>query len=266
MSPLAPSWAGLGYSALPVLAGLAVLALRGLGQVRPLLVALLRLVVQLLLLGLVLDWLFSTDSPALVGGIALVMLVVSAQTVGSRLKGGGAALFLESFGALALGTVLVMAVSLRIGLGVEPWYSPRVVIPLLGMVLGNSVTGVALAAERLDSELRADRELVEWRLTLGATPRQAALPALRSAVRAALTPPINNMMIAGIVSIPGMMTGQLLAGADVPGAIRYQILVYLAITATVSLSTLALLRLRIRRYFTTDAQLRLDPLGVGPTP
>src|SRR5262249_13704376 len=120
---------------------------------------------------------------------------------------------------------------------------------------------VSLAAERLESELRADRDRVELRLALGATARQSALPALRAAVRAALTPITNNMMIAGIVAIPGMTTGQLLAGAPVETALRYQILIYLGITGTAGLSMLILLGLRLRRYFTPAHQLRADRLG-----
>lgn len=258
---VAPDWVGLACTAVPVAGAMLILAVRRLGQVRPLLVGLVRLVVQLLLLGVVLDWLFTTRSPAIVGAIALVMLLASAQTVGSRLSGGGWPLRLEAFAAMAVGMVVVMAVSLRLGLRVDPWYQPRVVIPLLGMILGNSVTGVALAAERLESDLRAERDRVELRLALGATSRQAALPALRAAVRAALTPAINNMMIAGIVTIPGMMTGQLLADAPVQDAIRYQILIYLGITATIAISTLILLAFRLRSYFTPWAQLRIEKLA-----
>ena len=258
-----PSVAGLIYSAVPVAVAMAILAVRRLGQVRPLLVAIVRLVVQLTLLGFVLEWLFTTRSPWSVGAIALVMLLASAHTVGSRLKGGGWTLRLEAFATMGVGMVLVMAVSLRLGLRVAPWYEPKVVIPLLGMILGNSVTGVALAAERLESDLRAERDRVELRLALGASSRQAALPALRSAVRAALTPPINNMMIAGIVAIPGMTTGQLLAGARVQEAIRYQILIYLGITGTVAISTLALLAVRLRTYFTPAMQLRVERLGLN---
>jgi putative ABC transport system permease protein len=263
MNMIAPTWTGLAYSTAPVLAALALLAVLRLGQVRPLVIGLARLTVQLALLGVVLDWLFSTNSPAIVGAIALVMLLASAHTVGSRLKGGGWALRAESFAAMGVGTAIVMAVSLRLGLRLEPWYAPRVVIPLLGMILGNSVTGVALAAERFASDLRADRDRIELRLALGATARQAATPALRSAVRAALTPVINNMMIAGIVAIPGMTTGQLLAGAGVQEAVRYQVLVYLGITGTVVLSTITLLFVRLKHYFTPWAQLRIEALGSG---
>ena len=189
------------------------------------------------------------------------MLIASSQVVGARLSGGGWALKVQSFAAMGVSVALVMAISLRLGLHRDPWYEPRIAIPMLGMILGNSVTGVALAAERLESDLRADRDRVELRLALGATSRQAALPALRSAVRAALTPAVNNMMIAGIVAIPGMTTGQILSGARVQDAIRYQILIYLGITATVALSTLGLLWFRLRSYFTPNAQLRIDRLG-----
>ena len=93
------------------------------------------------------------------------------------------------------------------------------------MILGNSVNGVALAAERLDAELRAGRDLIELRLALGATSRQAAHDALRGRpARGCADDPQHE--IAGIVAIPGMMTGQLLAGADVRGGLRYQILIY----------------------------------------
>ena len=257
----APSWEGVALSALPVLAAIVILAMRRLGQVRPLVVALVRLTIQMVLLGMLLDWLFAVRRPEIVVMVAMAMLLASAQVVGSRLDRGHWVLRGQSFLAMGSSVALVVGVSVRLGLKLDVWYEPRVVIPLIGMILGNSVTGVALAAERLEGDLRSGRDLVELRLSLGATARQAALPALKAAVKAALTPAINNMMIAGIVAIPGMTTGQLLSNAPVQGAIRYQILIYLGITGTVALSTLGLLALRLRTYFTADDQLRADRLG-----
>lgn len=256
-----PTWTGILYAAIPVAASALLLTALRLGQVRPLVVSVARMTAQLALLGLVLDWIFRARSPAIVGAVAVVMLVTSAHTVGSRLRGGGWALRAESFAAMATAMVLVLAVALKLSLRVEPWYEPRVVIPLLGMILGNSVTSVALAAERLESDLRNDRDRVELRLALGASTIQAAMPGLRSAVGAGLTPVLNNMAIAGIVAIPGMTTGQILIGATVHDAIRYQILIYLGITGTVVLSTLTLLAVRLRHYFTPSAQLRIDRLA-----
>ncbi len=261
---IGPGWDGLALTALPLIGAMALLALAGLGQIRPMLIAATRMVGQLLLLGLVLRWIFERPSPWVVTAAALVMLSASAQTVGSRQRGGTGWFRAQALLAMAVAAVAVLAVAVRLGLGVEPWYRPEVVIPLLGMILGNSVNGLALAAERLESELRSSRDQVELRLALGASVAQAAQPALRAAVAAALTPTINGMSIAGLVAIPGMMTGQLLAGAQVEVALRYQMLIYLAIATTVTASTLILLRLRLGRYFTRASQLRLDRLGTAP--
>jgi putative ABC transport system permease protein len=264
-APRGPSWVGLAWAALPMLGCMLVLVVARLGQVRRLTIATARLVVQVLILGMVLDAVFSTRSPAIVLAIAIAMLAASAHAVGTRQRRSSWALRIESFGAMALAATTVMVVGTRMALGVEPWYEPRVVLPILGMILGNSVNGVALGAERLESELRAERDRVELRLSLGASARQAATPALRAAVAAALTPTIHGMTIAGIVAIPGMMTGQILAGAEVASALRYQILIYLLIAGTVGLSTLLLLELRLRRHFTPAQQLRHELLDDAPS-
>jgi putative ABC transport system permease protein len=256
--PIGPPWIGVACAAAPMIVCAVVLAWRRLGQVRPLAIASVRLVLQLLLLGVVLQWVIETKDPYLVVAVALLMLAASAHAVGARQKRGTWALRLEAFCAMALGAFVVMFVGTRLSLGIQPWYDPATLVPLLGMILGNSVNGVALAAERLESDLRAERDRIELRLALGATARQAAAPALRAAVSAALTPTINSMSIAGIVAVPGMMTGQILAGARVGDALRYQILIYFLIAGTVGISTLTLLGVRLRRYFTRADQLRYD--------
>ena len=255
------SYLDLAWSTLPVLLAMLVLWARGLGQVGPLALGLTRLTAQLWLLGLVLGWVFRHPSPSTLAAVAGVMLLASAQAVGSGSGPGGWGLRLQALGAIAVGGVISMAVIVGLTLRLRPWYDLRTVVPILGMILGNSVGGVSLAAERLGADLRAERDRVELRLSLGATARRAALPSLRAATRAALTPIVRNMMIVGIVSIPGMTTGQLLAGAGVEVALRYQVLVYLGISGTVALSTLILLRLRLRHYFTADDQLRGERLG-----
>jgi putative ABC transport system permease protein len=255
-----PDWIGLAWAGLPLAGCMLLLAWQRLGQVRSIAVSTTRLVVQMMLLAVVLRAIIAANQPALVLTIALAMLAVAAHTVGARQKQGRWLIRVEAFGAMMVGAALVMAVSIRLSLGVHPWYDAQTVIPMLGMILGNSVNAVSLAAERFASDLKADRDLVELRLTLGATARQAATPALRSAVSAGLSPILNNMAIAGIVAIPGMTTGQLLAGADVGEAIRYQILIYLAIASTVAISVLILLAIRLRRYFTPSHQLRRESL------
>ena len=286
MNEASPTWVGLAWATLPMLAVMVVLWRQRLGQVGLLSLAATRLTLQITFLGWALGFIFAAESPALLLLVVVVMTAISAYTVGTRRSnattgrrarglfarlgfGGGDSaatrtLRLQAFVAIALGASTVMVVAVTLSLGVRPWYDARVVIPLLGMILGNSVNGVALAAERLDSELRAGRELIELRLALGATWRQASLPAARAAISTALTPTINSMMIAGIVSVPGMMTGQILAGADVNLALRYQIMMYLLIAGTVGISTLALMSVRLRRAFTSAHQLRWDQVQSRP--
>jgi putative ABC transport system permease protein len=257
-APPIPDWWGLAAAAAPLAVVVGVLAARRVGQVRALLVATLRMIVQLALLGVVLRWVFTSRGPWLVLAASLAMLAVSAHTVGGRLGRSRWAVRAESFLALVIAAATAMAVITRLTLHLEPWYRGPVFVPILGMILGNSVNAVALAAERLESQLRSDRDLVERRLALGATSRQAAMPEVRAAIQAGLTPVINGMLIAGIVAIPGMSTGQILAGMDVAIALRYQVMIYLAIAGTVGISTLILLELRLRRVFTASSQLRRD--------
>jgi|SRR5579864_1622620 len=259
--PLSPSWQSLVWVALPVLGVMAALAWQRLGQIRRMAVAIVRMLVQVMLLGVVLEAVFASGNPWVVALVALVMLAASAYSVSARQQRGSWALRLQAFGSMALGAAVTMIVGTRLALGVEPWYDPRTIVPIVGMVLGNSLNGVSLGAERLESELRAERDRIELRLALGATARQAAAPALRAAIAAALRPTINSMMVAGIVSVPGMMTGQILAGAPVGDALRYQLLIYFMLAGTVGISTLVLLAIRLHGYFTPAHQLRHEALA-----
>jgi len=253
-----PSWVGLLWSAVPLVVAWLLLAWFRLGQTTAMAVAIARLVAQMMLLAVVLGGIVAADSPVLVLGVASIMLATAAHAVGARRPSpqGRWMLRVEAFGSLLIGSTIVMAVATRLSLHVTPWYDPRTVLPMLGMVLGNTVSAISLAVERFDADLRTDSDLIELRLSLGATARQAALPSLRAAVAAALSPILNNISLAGIVAIPGMTTGQLLAGADVGQAIRYQILLYLGIAATVTFGVLILLAVRFRHAFTADHQLR----------
>ena len=138
----------------------------------------------------------------------------------------------------------------------SPWYDPRYLIPLAGMIIGNSMNGASLAAERLAAEIRERREEVETAICLGATARQASTTAVRLAFSAALMPTMNTMAAMGIVSIPGMMTGQILSGTEPIIAVRYQIAIMCAITGAVAITSYLIVLLGYRHYFTAAHQLR----------
>lgn len=218
---------------------------------------------QLLLLGLVLRLLFAVESGWWVAAAAAVMLAVAAREVRRRqprpLRGrwgylvGAGAMFVSSF------TVTLFALALL--LGPSPWWEPRLAVPLLGMVLGNTMNGIALSVERLTESLVRDREVIEQRLLLGETREEAASDLRREAARAGLIPILNAMAAAGIVSLPGMMTGQILAGAAPLDAVRYQILILFLIAAGTGFGVLLAVRVVARRLFDDRHRLRLDRLA-----
>ncbi|ATJ83242.1 ABC transporter permease [Halomonas beimenensis] len=263
MQVIALAWWQLALAALLVvaLAGCTVAGRLGMG--RSLLIAAARTVIQLALVGVVLEALFAVARFHWVALMALAMLLMPGGEVVARQKrrllGGWAfgvgtlAMFLSSF------TVAVL--TLTVIIGPEPWYRPQYAIPLLGMMLGNTMTGVALALDRLTDGAWQQRSLIENRLMLGQSWREAIGDLRREAMRSGLTPVINAMAAAGVVSLPGMMTGQILAGTAPALAVKYQILIMFTITLGTGFGTLAAVALASRRLFDGRERLRLERLA-----
>ncbi len=208
-----------------------------LGMTGSILIAAARCYIQLVLLGFALLFVFAWDSWLLTLAIICFMMVFAARTIAARLKNMPYDLFWPALAATsATGFFITFAVTGLI-IGVTPWYHAQVVVPIAGMVFGNSMNGIALAMERVFSDLKQRREEVSTWIALGATPREAALPSMRAAFHTGLIPSINTMSTVGIVFIPGMMTGQVLAGVDPATASRYQIVIMLMVSAAVALGT-----------------------------
>ena len=144
----------------------------------------------------------------------------------------------------------------------SPWYSPQYAIPLLGMILGNTLNGISLGLDRLGGELSAKRGQVETLLALGATRWEAARQPVQQAVRTGMIPLINSMMVVGIVSLPGMMTGQLLAGVSPLQAVKYQIVIMFLIASGTALGTVGVVLLSYRRLFGADHQFLYQRIKV----
>ena len=246
---------------LVVLNGGLSLALQ-LGLARQLAIATLRMIVQLLLVGLVLEVLFSLVSPLWTGLAALAMLLFAGREIMARQERR-----LTGFWAYGLGTscmlvaaTLVTMFALVVQVSPDPWYHPRYSLPLLGMVLGNTMTGISLGLHTLTTGLTRDRAAVEARLALGATRYEAVLPVSRAAMRTALMPIINSMAATGLVALPGMMTGQILAGADPVQAVKYQILVMFLIAGGTGLGATSAVMAGGHRLTDARHRLRLDRL------
>jgi len=233
-----------------------------LGVGRRVLIAAVRSTVQLMLVGLVLKYLFAETHPGLIGLMALVMLSVAGFEVLQRQQRrfcgpwgygiGTVSMLLSSF------SVLVLALSVIIG--VEPWYQPQYLIPLLGMLLGNAMSGIAIALDDLTRNAWDARGRIEARLLAGGTWDHAVEDIRRNALRSGLIPIVNAMATAGLVSLPGMMTGQILAGSPPMEAAKYQLLVMFLISAGTGLGAVVAVWIGSRRLFDERERLRLDRL------
>ncbi|WP_035985053.1 ABC transporter permease [Leptolyngbya sp. KIOST-1] len=250
----------LALSALLILVNVALSAVLRLGLAQSLLIGTLRMVVQLLLIGFVLEWLFTQDNALIILAIALVMTAIAGVAAVNRTQRRFVGIYWNSLlsvlGASALVTGFAMVGIIR----VQPWYDPQYLIPMLGMVLGNTLNGISLGLDRFMEGLIGQRDQVETLLALGATRWEAAHGQVRNAIRVGMIPTINSMMVMGLVSLPGMMTGQILAGADPIDAVRYQIVILFMIAAGAALGLFGVVLLAYRRLLSPDHQLRLDYL------
>ncbi|MBI5232337.1 MAG: iron export ABC transporter permease subunit FetB [Coriobacteriales bacterium] len=235
-----------------------------LGITRDLVIATVRTYLQLIALGLVLRYVFNIDSAWLVIGIVLVMTLAAGSIIVRRSPDAPRGAFVSSVASMLLAGFTVTFAVTGLIVQVEPWYRPQYVIPIAGMVLGNSMTGIALALERVFVDLDARAEEVLALTALGATPWEAAHDSIRKALRAGLIPTINSMAAAGIVFIPGMMAGQILAGADPLAATGYQIVVMLMVAAATAIGSVSAVLLTYRRRFTSDGIYLERGLRGGP--
>jgi putative ABC transport system permease protein len=169
-----------------------------------------RMLVQLLAVGYVLTYIFETDDPYLITALLVLMLLVSAWISLNALKPRGLKGFLTALAAIAISGVLVLILVSQVILDLEQWFEPRFVVPIAGMIFANSMNTVSLSAERFVAETKRAVPYIEAR---------------RAAMEAAMIPQINALLAVGLVSLPGMMTGQILSGIDPLIAVRYQIMV-----------------------------------------
>jgi putative ABC transport system permease protein len=172
--------------------------------------AILRMLIQLMLIGYVLVYLFETDSAWVVGAVLTIMLTAASWIAMRPVEQRHPGLYFHVLIAIAAGSIPTLALVTQAVIDVDPWYEPRYLIPLGGMIFASSMNAVSLSAERFDAELAIGKTCIEART---------------SALQAALIPLINSLLAVGLVSLPGMMTGQILSGVEPLVASRYQIVV-----------------------------------------
>lgn len=233
----------------------------GLGLGRKLAVASLRTVVQLTVLGYVLVPVFAWEHPGVVLALAAFMLAVAGREAVRRTERTTRTLPLAATAGLVVGCGTCAVLGSAAVIGVEPFYKPQYFVPLLGMLLGNSLTGLALGFDRALAGLDVERDRVEQRLAYGATWWEAARPVVAQATRTAMIPILNSMSAVGLVTIPGMMTGQILGGTEPGLASRYQVLILFLIAASVALGALVGIVLAVGGLFDEGHRLRAERIA-----
>jgi len=251
------SWFDLAWAGGLMLIAVGISHWQKLGLAQRLVIGAIRTVVQLMLVGYALVYIFALDRWYLVGVALLCMLLVATKAAVNRQFSASRTLLMITGVAMLLASGLTLLYISTLVVRVTPWYNPQYLIPLFGMIIGSAMNAAAIAAERLASEMAARTAEIEAYLALGATAQQASQQPVRQALRAALMPTVNGLMVVGIVTLPGMMTGQILAGASPLIAIRYQIVVAFMQAAAVAITT-AIVTLWYRRtFFTAVLQLKV---------
>ncbi len=255
------AWSDVVISLVLVGALIAVAVVARLGLAREVVVGTVRTFVQLLLVGYILKIVFDLSKWYWTLAMLAVMVAVATRTAAARDEKGAPGRYRVAATAITTAVVVTMATVVGLVIRIRPWYTPEIVVPVSGMVIAATMNAVALTTTRFRSEMKQRRATVDAALALGAPAAVASRPPLREAMRAALIPTINSLMIVGLVQLPGMMSGQIIAGVLSVQAVRYQIVVMYMIASGAGLGSLvAALQMR-RLFFTQRHQVRAEMLG-----
>lgn len=235
---------------------LLMVKIRGISREKEILISTIRMTLQLILTGYILVYVFDNISPIFTVLIIIIMEVFAIHNIYKRTKLNLSSKIKRIIAlSMIFGTLSSLLYFLFIVIKVTPWYNPRYFIPIAGMIIGNSMTGISLGVGRLVNGIYTNKHLIESALMLGATPKMASKEIVDNAFDSAILPTINSMVGMGIVFLPGMMTGQILSGTSPVNAIEYQIAIMLGILGSVSLTVFLFVNLGYRTFFNDQNQL-----------
>ncbi len=239
-----------------LIAGISSLVFR-LGLEKDLAWGTVRTFAQLFLVGYVLQFIFDIKNPYLILLYYAWMIFWAAQTIRGRVKEKQVRIFAPTFISMVI-SYMIVAITVTAGIvQIRPWYTPQYFIPLGGMIIGNSMNAISIALDRMFSDLRNRRDEIELAFCLGATYQEATSDILRDVIKAGMIPSINALMTVGLVSLPGMMTGQILAGQEPQSAIKYQIVVMLMLVASTAIGCTIIVQVVRRLCFTKAHQIAI---------
>lgn len=235
---------------------LAIMKHSKINQTKLLIIASFRMTVQLVLAGLVLTYIFENQHPAFTGIYLTLMVAFAIKRTLAKNAGLNKRFKIAVAASLALSGLAILAFFVIFIVG-QSLFNPQYTIPLAGMIIGNAMTGVTLALKAFTDSLKSQRIKIDSLLNLGATPKKILLPYVNNALETALLPTMNSMVGMGIISLPGMMTGQILSGTLPTTAIMYQIAIMIAICAAVCLTSFCALNFGYRTLVNDRNQITL---------
>ncbi len=240
-----------------VIVVLIIVRARGIKREKEIIISSIRMTLQLVLVGYLLVFLFDNPNAFITVGIIVLMEGFAVYTVFKKFKKMLSRPLKKVIAlSMSIGTLSCLVYFLLVVVRITPWFEPQYFIPIAGMIVGNSMTGISLAVKSLLEGMTTQRAVVEEALILGATPHDASKSIINSTFDAAILPTVNSMVGMGIVFLPGMMTGQILSGTDPTTAIAYQIAIMLGILGAVALTVMFMLHWGYKTFFTNEAQLR----------
>lgn len=231
-----------------------------LGLEKTLLIGTFRTFIQLTAMGYVLTWFFDQQHWAFMLSLLMIMIMIASFEGTRRQKKDIPHFFPAMLVSLTGSAIFILGTIMLFILDVKPWYSPYAAIPIGGMIIGNGLNSTSLTANRFVAELKHREKEIETLLSLGASPKQAVYDAMKASMHASLIPNINGLMTVGLVQLPGVMTGQILAGIDPIIAVRYQIMIMYMWFTTAAMANMIMLAIVYRQFFTKKMQLRRELL------
>lgn len=245
----------MGFALGLVLIAIALSAWQRLGLTWNLALATGRTIIQLTAVGYMLEIVFALNNPIAVLLIVAIMASIAAIVARNRISKKIPALLPTVGGAMLFSTALTLAYVNLLVLRPDPWFAPQYLVPLAGILLGGAMNGATIGGERFVSLLNNSRQEIETHLSLGATPQQATIAYRREAIKAGLIPTLNQMLIVGIVTLPGTITGQILSGVNPLNAATYQMLIMFILAFATLTTTVLLVAGLDRQFFNKAAQL-----------
>ncbi|CAE6895597.1 ABC transporter permease [Vibrio sp. B1FLJ16] len=259
------SWIKLAMFSLVLLIPFAINKRYKLGIAQDVVISVLRMTLQLILIGIYLEYLFHLNSLLVNILWLMVMLVVGASTIADKARLPRRPLMLPLLVGLICGLFPLLFAMIAGLVRPTPLYSAQYMIPLAGMLLGNSLSSNIIALQNLFTAFEERKTEYEAAISLGASPKYASLPFVQEALRKSMAPTLASMTATGLVTLPGMMTGQILGGASPMVAIKYQLVIMLAIFVMLSVSVTITLEMTLSCVQTKEGRIRVKIDQKSPT-